>query len=168
MTADFNDRQIRIFLSSTFADMQAERDYLVKNTFPSLKTECQRRNVDFSVVDLRWGITEEESKSGKVIEICIDEINRTRPFFIGLLGGRYGWIPDEKECRENARLSDKYPWIHGYIDQQSSITEIEMEYGALSSQSPIYAQFFVRRDEAIPQRFRETEQLKIDKLQLIF
>ena len=165
MTADFNDRQIRIFLSSTFADMQAERDYLVKNTFPSLKTECQRRNVDFSVVDLRWGITEEESKSGKVIEICIDEINRTRPFFIGLLGGRYGWIPDEKECRDNARLSDKYPWIHGYIDQQSSITEIEMEYGALSSQSPIYAQFFVRRDEAIPQRFRETEQLKIDKLQ---
>ncbi|MGN0230923.1 MAG: DUF4062 domain-containing protein [Muribaculaceae bacterium] len=164
MTADFNDRQIRIFLSSTFADMQAERDYLVKNTFPSLKTECQRRNVDFSVVDLRWGITEEESKSGKVIEICIDEINRTRPFFIGLLGGRYGWIPDEKECHGNARLSDKYPWIQGYIDRQSSITEIEMEYGALSSESPIYAQFFVRHDEAIPQRFRETEQLKIDKL----
>jgi hypothetical protein len=28
------DRQIRVFISSTFRDMQAERDYLVKFTRP--------------------------------------------------------------------------------------------------------------------------------------
>lgn len=61
-------REVRVFLSSTFADMQAERDYLVKKIFPAVRSEFRRRNVDLTVLDLRWGITEEESKSGKVIE----------------------------------------------------------------------------------------------------
>ena len=36
------NRQIRIFLSSTFSDMQEERDGLVK-TFNSLKIEANKR-----------------------------------------------------------------------------------------------------------------------------
>lgn len=99
-TAITASRDIRVFLSSTFADMQGERDYLVKKIFPAIKRECLRRNVEFTVLDLRWGITEEEAKSGRVMEICMDEISRTRPFFIGLIGGRYGWIP-ENDGRES-------------------------------------------------------------------
>jgi Domain of unknown function (DUF4062) len=30
-------RNVRIFLSSTFRDMHAERDYLIKVTFPALR-----------------------------------------------------------------------------------------------------------------------------------
>lgn len=48
--------QIRVFLSSTFQDMQAERDHLVKRVFPALKRKCQERGLDFAVVDLRWGV----------------------------------------------------------------------------------------------------------------
>ena len=91
-------RRIRVFLSSTFQDMQAERDYLVKNTFPAIMQIARRRNVDFSVVDLRWGVTEEEAHEGKVIEICLNQIEDTRPFFIGLIGDRYGWCPIEAWC----------------------------------------------------------------------
>ena len=97
-------REIRIFLSSTFSDMQETRNYLTKKIFPKIEKECTDRGVRFTVLDLRWGITESESKTGKVIEICIDEINRTRPFFIGLVGDRYGWIPDEEEMRRNRHL----------------------------------------------------------------
>ena len=46
-------------------------------------------------VDLRWGITDEQKSEGKVLPICLDEIQRCRPYFIGLLGERYGWVPDE-------------------------------------------------------------------------
>ncbi len=56
-TAITASRDIRVFLSSTFADMQGERDYLVKKIFPAIKRECLRRNVEFTVLDLRWGIT---------------------------------------------------------------------------------------------------------------
>ena len=48
-------------------------------------------------VDLRWGITEEEGLHGKQIQLCLDEVDRCRPFFIGMLGQRYGWAPEEYE-----------------------------------------------------------------------
>lgn len=49
-------QQVKIFLSSTFIDMQEERDYLIKKIFPAIKKECSLRGVDFVVLDLRWGI----------------------------------------------------------------------------------------------------------------
>jgi hypothetical protein len=65
-------REIRVFISSTFLDMAEEREELIKKTFPQvfnlkriltyffkLKKLCADRNVQFSYVDLRWGITSE-------------------------------------------------------------------------------------------------------------
>src|SRR5438552_8621310 len=95
MTASDNseDRQIRVFISSTFRDMQAERDYLVKFIFPHLRKLCESRHVSFGEVDLRWGITDKETAEGKVLPLCMQEIEGCHPYFIGLLGDRYGWIP---------------------------------------------------------------------------
>lgn len=151
----YRNRHIRVFLSSTFADMQAERDMLVKKTFPALKRLCQRRNVDFSVVDLRWGVTEEEAQTGRVIEICLDEIERTRPFFIGLIGGRYGWTPTANDLELNPRLVNRYPWVKNCVAQQMSITEMEIQYGVLKSELPIHAQFFIRQDKKTPAQHQE-------------
>ena len=58
-------RNIRIFISSTFQDMQSERDMLVNKVFPRLRQIAYERNVTLTEVDLRWGITEEEAKSSK-------------------------------------------------------------------------------------------------------
>ena len=87
-------RQIRVFISSTFRDMQAERDHLVKFIFPQLRKLCESRGVTWGEVDLRWGVTDEQAAEGKVLPICLEEIKRCRPYFIGLLGERYGWIPE--------------------------------------------------------------------------
>jgi hypothetical protein len=89
----FKQRAIRVFLSSTFRDFSAERDLLVRQVFPALRAKLAERFVDLVDVDLRWGITEEEAERGEVLPICLAEIDRSRPFFIGLLGERYGWIP---------------------------------------------------------------------------
>lgn len=80
-------KEVRIFVSSTFRDMQGERDHLVKNVFPKLRKISQSRGVELTEVNLRWGVTEAQAEDGKVIEICLREIDRCRPFFIGLLGG---------------------------------------------------------------------------------
>ena len=50
------DRQIRVFISSTFRDMMCERDLLVKEVFPELRRKCAKRFVIVTEVDLRWGI----------------------------------------------------------------------------------------------------------------
>ena len=85
--------EIRVFLSSTFRDFMHNRDLLVKQVFPELRRKARERGVEVVDVDLRWGITEEESRQGKVIPICLGEIDRCRTYFVGMLGERYGCIP---------------------------------------------------------------------------
>lgn len=162
---EHSSTDIRVFLSSTFSDMQETRNYLTRKIFPKIEQECARRGISFSVLDLRWGITESESKTGKVIEICIDEINRTRPFFIGLVGERYGWIPDEQEIRKNRHLEEKYPWVREYIGRRCSITEIEMQYGVLNNDSIQDAYFFLKktRDGHTPQNEEEEKLSELRK-----
>ena len=142
----FENRQIRIFLSSTFSDMQEERDALVK-TFNSLKLEANKRNVTLSVVDLRWGVTEEEARTGKVISVCLNEIEHSHPFFIGMLGSRYGYAPDLSELHKNPELMERYPWIEKAIEEKLSITEMEMLYGALCNESIKDAAFYFRKSD---------------------
>ena len=96
-----DNRTIRVFISSTFQDMQGERDYLMKRTFPKLQKYAEQRDVMLTELDLRWGITEEESRSGKVVDICLREIENSIPFFIGIIGDRYGWIPEPKDLNRD-------------------------------------------------------------------
>ena len=86
-------RTVRLFLSSTFRDFGEERDLLVRRVFPALRARLKDRFVELVDVDLRWGITVEEAERGEVLPICLAEIDRSRPYFIGMLGERYGWIP---------------------------------------------------------------------------
>lgn len=139
------NREIRIFLSSTFSDMDAERSALVK-LFQKLKMEANRRNVALSLLDLRWGITDEESRTGKVLSVCLNEIENSHPFFIGLLGRRYGSTPDASELKKNPELKERYPWIEKYISDGMSITEIEMQYGVLRNQQEMDAAFFIKSE----------------------
>jgi Domain of unknown function (DUF4062) len=48
-------RVLRVFVSSTFHDMQAERDELIKHVALTLHAACERRGVSFGFVDLRLG-----------------------------------------------------------------------------------------------------------------
>jgi len=90
-----NWKTIRIFISSTFRDMFVERDHLVRVVFPELKERCRKKHIHLIDVDLRWGVTEQDAQEGKALDICLDEIDSCRPYFLGLLGQRYGYIPDK-------------------------------------------------------------------------
>ncbi len=136
-------REVRIFLSSTFSDMEAERSALVK-LFNRLKYEANRRNINLSLLDLRWGVTDEEARTGKVLSVCLNEIENSHPFFIGLLGCRYGYSPDAIEFKKNPELKERYPWLSQDIEQGKSITEIEMLYGALRNKKRVEAAFFIK------------------------
>ena len=138
------NREVRIFLSSTFSDMEEERAALVK-TFNVLKINANRRSVSLSILDLRWGVTEEESKNGKVLSVCLNEIEHSHPFFIGLLGSRYGYTPQMDELDKNPELEERYPWIREDINRGLSITEMEMQYGVLRNRKDIDAAFFIKK-----------------------
>ena len=86
-------KKVRVFISSTFQDMRAERDHLVLVVFPELKKLCREKQVQLTDVDLRWGVSESDAQDGKALDICLNEIDSCRPYFLGLLGHRYGSVP---------------------------------------------------------------------------
>lgn len=141
------NRQIRVFVSSTFQDMKAERDYLMQTVFPRLRKKAAERDVSFIELDLRWGITEEEASKGKVVQVCLNEIDNSHPFFIGLLGDRYGWCPGAEILAQDTNLAERYPWIRQDIERGASVTEIEMQYGVLRrEEDDLNACFFIKED----------------------
>lgn len=91
-------RTFRVFVSSTFSDLAAERNALQRDVFPALRELCASHGAHFQAVDLRWGVSEQAALDQQTIPICLDEIARCqrttpRPNFMILLGDRYGWRP---------------------------------------------------------------------------
>ena len=141
------NRRIRVFISSTFRDMIAERDALMTHAWPELRRLCQERQVELVEVDLRWGIAEEQSTRRETLKLCLDEIRACRPFFIGLLGERYGWVPEDDAF--TADLREEQPWLtalHG-----KSVTELEILHGVLNNPEMAGRAFFYFRDPAYAQ-----------------
>ncbi len=90
-------KYIRFFISSTFADMELERN-LLRDILTRLSAEYAKLGWQLEYVDLRWGISREASLDNRTMSICLEELRRCqelspKPNFILLLGNRYGWIP---------------------------------------------------------------------------
>ncbi|XP_067950399.1 NACHT and WD repeat domain-containing protein 2-like [Watersipora subatra] len=98
-----NKKVVKIFLSSTFSDMHEERNYLLSKIFPKLQKFCQNQyNLDFQVVDMRWGVREEADDDHSGPKICMSELKSCQelslgPNFVCLLGQRYGSCPTPPE-----------------------------------------------------------------------
>ncbi|KAM4708115.1 telomerase protein component 1 isoform 1-T4 [Discoglossus pictus] len=112
-------RSIRVFISSTFRDMHAERDLLITRVFPELRARAKSNFLSLEEIDLRWGITEEEAKKDRQLSLCLSEVCRSQ-IFIGILGERYGYIPKTY----SVPLLPEYKWIQTY-PLERSITEME-------------------------------------------
>ncbi|KAJ7373573.1 hypothetical protein OS493_011178 [Desmophyllum pertusum] len=89
---------VRIFTSSTFTDTTEERNRLMRDVYPSLRTYCQQRGLEFQVVDMRWGVRDEATADHKASELCMQEIKNCQrltrgPNFVCLLGDKYGYRP---------------------------------------------------------------------------
>ena len=118
--------------------MDAERNHLVKVVFPELREWLAPHRVELIDIDLRWGITEEQSKSRETLALCLREVDACRPFFIGIVGQRYGWVPDSTP----AATAEEFPWLHA--ESGRSVTELEMAAVLRDGAPRIRASFYFR------------------------
>lgn len=134
---------ISIFVSSTFGDMQAERDVLRQRVLPKLKRLASEFGESVRMIDLRWGVNttalSEEEASRKILDVCFEQIDKCDGRMICLIGTRYGWVPrydiNELEAKFGLCLSSN-----------ASATELEIQYGILQRTNPQRAMVFMREE----------------------
>ena len=100
-------KTVRVFISSTFRDMHAERDHLVTVVFPELRERVEQLGLEFFDVDLRWGVTKDQTENDQALAVCLQRIEESRPFFIAIVGERYGYVPqgiDKQAGSQSVRL----------------------------------------------------------------
>jgi len=121
-----------VFVSSTFRDMQFERDALNTRVVPRINQFLERYSETVHFGDLRWGVNttelESEESSKKVLKVCLDQIDDCKPYMIIFIGERYGWIPSADLIHGAALLKGMDV---SSIKENTSVTELEIEYGAL-------------------------------------
>jgi tetratricopeptide (TPR) repeat protein len=127
-------RTVSLFVSSTFRDTQLERDILVRRVFPGLRQSLSKHRINLAEIDLRWGVTSEQDS----VQVCEEVLKESLPRFLGIIGARYGWIPD----RDNP--------------EGISITEREMR---MALEHPAARPVFLLRDPAVPDGLSDPDSL---------
>lgn len=123
--------------------MQFERDILQNNVLPRIKDFAKQYGRNMELCDLRWGVNSlgmsEEESSTKILQVCFDEIDYARPFFIAIIGDRYGWIPP-------TYISDNIATERGFSGNIAgkSVTELEILYGTRKDIDSSCIRFYFR------------------------
>jgi len=114
--------------------MQRERDWLNSRVFPRIREELAKRRHHLEPIDLRLGVETAQARTEVarellVLKVCLDEIKRSRPFLLVLLGDRYGWVPPEERIEAAAREQGFETSPAG-----KSVTALEIEFGILKDE----------------------------------
>lgn len=127
---------IKVFLSSTFLDLNKERNFIKNVLIPSM-SELFTKSVQISTIDLRWGITDSEITSGQLLSRCIEAIDDCEPFFICMLGSRYG-----SEITEES--------IHNYPEMLNRIRKLGYNLSATESEIAYVINKLIKGDQVNP------------------
>jgi hypothetical protein len=77
---------VRVYVSSTFRDMHAEREVLETVVFPELRLRSEHLGIDVIKIDPCYGVTEEEAEGDAALGRRLQILVQCRPYCIGLLG----------------------------------------------------------------------------------
>jgi hypothetical protein len=77
-------------------------------------------------------------QNGLVIRNCLEAVDEAQPWFICILGQRYGWSfstdPDSELLKQTFDIAaESYPWVNQFRDR--SVTELEVLHGYLNKVS---------------------------------
>jgi telomerase protein component 1 len=97
-------------------------------------------------------VTEEDAEHGRSLEVCLDEIERCQPFFVGLLGERYGSVPSRYQVPDEPH----YDWLRAF-EPGHSITSLEIYHGVLRNLAMATRAFFYFRDAGYIETLPEEE-----------
>ena len=91
-------KKLIVFVSSTFTDTGSERDILAEHILPKLHQSFQATGIDIILVDLRYGVKDDNTKEHKTWQVCEQELSRCYNesgglYFLSLQSNKYGYQP---------------------------------------------------------------------------
>ena len=97
--------------------------------FPELRARAEQLKVRVYEVDLRWGVTKQQSENKQTLGLCLTEAEEC-DLFVGILGERYGWVPGS----EYLKSFPEFQWIQRDREKfdTTSITELEFCMSSLN------------------------------------
>lgn len=125
LAKQIKSRVVRLFVSSTFLDLEQERRDLMNLVIPEINKLIMDINFVIQEVDLRWGITKDEAASNKVILRCLEEVSRC-DYFLCVIGNRYGTCFDAYPKSPNPELA----WLNEE-EPGLSMTHLEVIHALL-------------------------------------
>lgn len=127
-------KYIKVFVSSTFLDMDVERDTLKNIVEPRLNEVLKELSCNIEFIDLRHSVKTTSTLSKlerekQIFSVCLEEIDSCRPYFVGILGHRYGWVPadDGLPC-PHVDIPEDFP----VEEKELSVTMYEFLHGMFS------------------------------------
>lgn len=128
---------VPVFVSSTFRDFHGERDVLAAGVRERLDEQLKDLGCRVEIIDLRWGVdtagVDEEEAARRVVDVCLQQVARARPLFVGLIGERVGYVPDGVHARW---VADQAGVPSSQRVEGLSVTELEFGFGMLWDSAP--------------------------------
>jgi hypothetical protein len=121
-------REACIYITSTIADMQPERDMLSRFVLPALKLACRRRRLRLSWVMCGVEAPADLSKNLTWVErsTLLLPNGQTVPFSLAILGSKRGWIPGEDVRVEAVRRNAANSWVLDPPFKNWSLNQLEI------------------------------------------
>lgn len=134
--------------------MDIERDLLKNTVIANLNQRLLPYRVSCELVDLRSSVATDPTQSPEmreryIIKYCVNEIEDCEPFFLGLVGHRYGWMPEASYLTDimqegGVTLPTDFPFMPGEI----SVTAFEFIKGILSIQDKSHSLVYLRQESS--------------------
>ncbi len=145
---------------------------------------CRERGTYCAPVDLRWGIHDSQVSAGFMIQLCLDYVKKSAPFFISLIGERYGAhrpndapplpktykdLPEEADWMDRNFLvaaSSGYDWVLQDTYQHASVTELEIIQASFLEDTE-FGFFYFRQPDHVDHLFTDLpEEERREKLKI--
>ncbi|EGD81115.1 hypothetical protein PTSG_11152 [Salpingoeca rosetta] len=135
---------IRLFLSSTFTDTEVERNALIEDVYPYLKSLGQRLRVQvYQSSEMRWGIRSEASAAHETSERCQQESSGL--IYVLILANKCGFRPFPAKIPE-----EEFNLLKDEMAKQAKQTASTVTSAALNKAMEYMDEWFVLNENVVP------------------
>ena len=155
-------------------EFEDERTYLKEKTFPKIRDYYEKLNINFDPIQIEWKEDEDYVRSGSLLRLLLHSIVKSSPFFICLMGKKYGTYLERKDFGSTPSISSSQStdndisWIEKNLLVASqtgfdhivnsktfnnSFTEIQINTAISDENNFSFIRFYYRQIEFLDEKF---------------